>query len=82
MMQWKLELSKLMDEQVAIILHILGAKEFDNWSSMQIKKQILRFGFCEVYDSAQIASVQYPRFNKRLNALGGICYNRSNKKTR
>lgn len=90
MVEWREELSYLLDSQVDAIEQIFVdacGDGFTDFGRQGIKKYIRRFGFEEVFISAQIAVDRYMinntewEFKRAFNKIGGICYNRKNGRT-
>lgn len=81
MMQWKDELLKLADEQIDYIQKLLLPieKTFNERGRKVIAKQIDRFGFDIIVESAIIAERQYEDLEERIQKLGGIAYNITHK---
>lgn len=77
MLRWKQELSQLENKQIDAIAEIaVPGRELTPSGRKFVKKVLLEFGFNEVYEAAEIAALQYENDEKRINSLGGICYNR------
>ena len=77
MLHWKQELSQLENKQIDAIAEIaVPGRELTPSGRKFVKKVLLEFGFNEVYEAAEIAALQYESDEKRINSLGGICYNR------
>lgn len=79
MLQWKMELEKLMDEQIDLVsVFLLDDPEnycLSDTARKEVKSLIRRFGFPLVYEASEIAESRYYTVGMRLQKLGGICYN-------
>lgn len=81
MLAWKEELAVMVEEQVDVI-DVFIQERYDKILSSEgrriIKSLITRFGFNEVYDSAEIAvcNPKYTDAGYAISKIGGICYNR------
>ena len=91
MIQWREELSEIIDQQVKevekLIYRVIGVKnrELLPWARNEIYSLIKRFGFNEVMESTEISFRRYylgyaepdkSDFNYAFKKIGGICYNR------
>lgn len=80
MLEWRNELSKIAETQVDAINSMLSARYDSSFTASgraTIKSLIRRFGFSEVYESAEIAFEQYEPASYAIQKIGGICYNRA-----
>lgn len=84
MLQWRQELSKEIDFEIDAVDSFFRENEkvYLNEAGKQvIRKQIIRFGFDEVYKACEIAHNNYfdgtiESAMYALEKIGGICYNR------
>ena len=78
LLRWKQELQQLVEKQIDAIEKMVldDSKELTEKGRKDIANLIRRFSFVEVYEAAEIASYTYSWIDKRLQVLGGICYNR------
>lgn len=80
LLEWKKELSEIIENQVDILE--LELCDFERGFGLtaearkKLKSLIKEFGFNEVYEACEIASIQYRSFYDRMKKVGGICYNR------
>lgn len=81
MLEWKNELSSMMDSQIDAIeqlfLRFYGEEYgFGTQKRRRTTKLIMVFGFEAVYDAAHTACLQYDYPEDAYEKLGGICYNK------
>lgn len=81
MLEWKNEMSSMMDSQIDAIeqlfLRFYGPKYgFGPYKRKRITKLITAFGFEAVYDATHTACLQYDYPADAYEKLGGICYNK------
>lgn len=86
MIQWRTELRSMELEQVEAINDLICT--ITGWELADAGKRTIldclkRFGFNEVYEATEISFSRYYNgddnmyaFNKALNKIGGVCYNR------
>lgn len=75
LLKWKKELEKFSDKQVNEIEKLMSPDTFTEHGKNNIKKQIEKYGFEEVYESFKIAIDKY-ELEEATKKLGGILYNR------
>lgn len=79
MLEWRAELSQIAETQIDAINSMFSLR-YNSYLTASgrayIKTLIRRFGFIEVYESAEIAFEQYEPIMLALDKIGGICYNR------
>lgn len=79
MLEWREEISSLVDSQVDYIDGLLSAA-FDasltDEGKKGVKGLISKYGFSEVLQAADIGFAKYKTASYALDKLGGICYNR------
>ena len=84
MLEWKAELQKFQDEQVACIedyFMMVTGVGFTERGRQKCIERIKKYGIEEVYESTEIALYKYYNDTKQSAVLawdkvGGICYNR------
>lgn len=86
--EWKMELADYESQQVeAINDYIMSISEWgcNDYGKIKLKKLLREFSFGEVIEAVDISFSQYydgdsESWNKALDKLGGICYNRKHNK--
>jgi len=83
LIQWKQELLSIINTQIDSIDDLIC--ELTDYSlnengRKKFRSYISRFGFSEVYTSAEIAFSKYSDIEDAINKVGGICYNRAKQK--
>ena len=84
MIQWRSELRSMEVKQVDAINELIITMtdyELSDSGRRDVINFLKRFGFNEVYEAAEISFSRYYKgdnysFNKALNKIGGICFNR------
>ena len=84
MVKWRQSLNEEFEIEVDAIRNFLSkytSGDFTKFGEFDIRKQIKRFGFNEVYTACEIAIDQYYKgdddsLEHALSKIGGICYNR------
>lgn len=80
LLEWKKELSEIIENQIDILeLELCDFEKgfgFSAETRKKLKALIKEFGFNEVYEACEIASLQYSWVSDRIRKIGGICYNR------
>ena len=79
LIRWKSELIEETEMQVNSIedyFRSATGKGFSEYGRNEMKRNIRRFGFSEVYDAVGIAVNYYTNAETAFNKVGGICFNR------
>lgn len=80
LLEWKKELSEIIENQVDILelelVDVAVGYRLTTETRKKLKALIKEFGFNEVYEACERATLQYPLAYDRIKKIGGICYNR------